>query len=284
MHVDEAVADGSRSHEGAARIAVQAEVGACDRAKLQIVNDGTALELHVESLLRSAGLEPQRRQKIRGARHLDEFDVVVDITSLGLSSKWVIECKDTSAKVKKDVVVGFCGRVENIGADKGIMVSTSGYQSGCWAAVENRSVHLLVTSQLEEFLGDEIAWASLRRARPRLDALIRRLESMQVRGSRAPGSPFRRGFEQHFPTGPESDRFSERLAALEVLFAEVTNVLAGDRRFRLPDLEYEEDPEQMPPDDWYPTLRVRGVRAYEHAVTGYLDEWESWADRLVPPG
>jgi hypothetical protein len=248
------------------------------------MNDGSALEVHVESLLRGAGLEPRRRETIVGARQADEFDVVVDMTSLGISGLWVIECKDGSSRVKKDVVLTLCSRVENAGADKGIMVSSSGYQSGCWDAVRNRNILLLTTRQFDDLVSDAIARARLRHARPRLDTLMHRLERMHVHGSRIPGSRygFRYGFEEFYPTGPDSDRFSERLMALRVMFEKVTAVLAGDEIYQLPDLDYD-DEDESPPDDWYPTVTVKDIRIFAKAVTGYLSDWEGWTDALIPP-
>ena len=89
--------------------------------------------------------------------------------------------------------------------------------------------------------------------------------------------------EEHFPSGPESDLYSERLAALHVLLQEVTRVLAGDTHYRLPDLEYQEDPDDYPPDDWYPTVKVRDIHVFASSVTAYLDDWEVWADNLIAP-
>ncbi len=60
----------------------------------------------------------------------------------------------------------FAEDVENAGADKGVMVSRSGYQSGCSAAVENRNVLLLTPVEFEDSVGDEIAWERLRQAWP----------------------------------------------------------------------------------------------------------------------
>lgn len=250
---------------------------------LQGVNDGSALEQRVVALLRDAGLRPHMRKSIEGARGHHVFDVVVDMTALGLSGTWVIECKDWSRRVEKGIVRSFCEEVENAGADKGVMVSRSGYQSGCSAAVENRNVLLLTSGEFEDSVGVEIAWEQLRLARPRLDALVDRLDRMHVHGSRRPGKPFRYGIEEHFPSGPESDRYSERLAALRVLLDEVTGVLAGDPHYRLPDPEYEEDPDEYPPDDWYPTVKVDDIRVFASAVTGYLVDWEGWADNLIAP-
>ena len=247
------------------------------------MNDGSALETYVTDLLRAAGLDPQKRELV-GARGSKVFDVVVDMTALGFSGTWVIECKDWVTKVKRTNVSGFCEEVQNVGADKGVMVSTMGYQSGCAATVENRNVVLVTPAEFEDSLGNQIAWEQLRQARPRLDGLGYRLERMHVRGTRIGGKPaFRRGMDEHFPSGPDSDLYAERCNALRVLLGEVTGVLAGNTYYQLPDLNYREDPDNYPPDDWDPTVKVDNVREFASAVTGYLTDWEAWADELIPP-
>jgi hypothetical protein len=211
------------------------------------------------------------------------FDVVVDMTALGLAGTWVIECKDWSSRVEKGIVRAFIEDVQNAGADKGVMVSRSGYQSGCAAAVKNRNVLLLTPLEFEDSVGTQIAWERLRQARPRLDALVDHLERMHVYGSCIPGKPFRYGMEEHFPSGPESDHYSKRLTALRVLLEAVTGVLAGDTHFRLPDLRHQEDPDEDPPDDWYPTVKVDDIRVFAKSVTSYLVDWEVWAKNLIAP-
>jgi Restriction endonuclease len=258
-------------------------LAACHRGTLLIVARGIALEKRVEALLRDAGLRPRRRQIVKGARQSDEFDVIVEVKSLGIDGRWVIECKDWSKNVDKGTVLTFLGRVANIGADKGIMVTRTGYQSGCRAAIKNTNVILLTVGELEDFVEEEVAAAALRQARTRLSDLVDLLESMYVRGTRVPGSPFRRGLAEHFPSGPMSELYPERLQAARVLLEQVTLVLAGDEDYRLPDLDYEEDPDENPPDDWYPTLKVGDIGTFAEAVTTLLADWESWSRLLVPP-
>ncbi len=75
---------------------------------------------------------------------------------------------------------------------------------------------------------------------------------MHIHRPASQGSVRATGIEEHLPSGPESDRYSERLTALRVLLEEVTGVLVGDTHYRLPDLEYEEDP-----DEYHQTIGTR---------------------------
>lgn len=245
--------------------------------------DGTALEKRVETLLSEAGLQPRRRETVEGARQADEFDLVFDVTALGIGGICVVECKDWARNVDKGTVLTFINRVANTGADQGVIVTTTGYQSGCWDAIEHTNVRLLTTDQFEEFIGEEVARAKLRSAKPRASALIADLESMHRYGTRLPESPFRQGMAEHFPSGPLSHLYSERLQALRVLLAQVTEVLAGDNHYRLPVLAYDEDLADQAPDDWYPTVQVDDIRTFAHVATTYVNDWETWTRNLIPP-
>lgn len=244
-------------------------------------NDGSRLEKRVESLLRDAGLDPQRQMKITGARSTHKFDVVVEVTSLSMAGSWLIECKDWAGPVKKEVARAFCAAVKDVGADKGIIVATTGYQRGCWSEVNNHNVELLTPGEFEASLADEIALTQLRIAQRRLAALDSLLESMHHRGTLHPGERFRRGFEEHFPTGLEAKRYSERRGAVTFLVEAVDSALAGKAMF-LPDLDYVEG-DETPPDDWYPSLRVNDRIEYAAAVDTLLADWEFWSAGLVPP-
>jgi hypothetical protein len=245
------------------------------------MNDGSRLEKQVEKTLRDAGLHPQRQMKIAGARSTHMFDVVVEVTSLSMVGRWLIECKDWTTPVKKEVTRAFCAAVEDVGADKGIMVAASGYQKGCWSEVGNRNVELLTLHEFESSLADEVALTRLRVAQTRLAALDSLLESMHKRGTLHPGERFRRGFAEHFPTGPGAEHFSDRRSAVTFLVEAVDLALAG-KAMLLPDLDYVEG-DEAPPDDWYPSYRVRDRVEYAAAVDALLADWEPWSNGLVPP-
>lgn len=63
----------------------------------------------------------------------------------------VIECKDLKSKVRIDAVESLCTKLEDIGAHKGVMVSTRGFQKGAIGAAKAHNVDLFT---LTEEMGD----------------------------------------------------------------------------------------------------------------------------------
>lgn len=59
-----------------------------------------------------------------------QIDVLVEYTLLGCLHTIVVECKNHSHSIKRSVVADLYTKVQSIGAQKGIVISTVGYQSG----------------------------------------------------------------------------------------------------------------------------------------------------------
>ena len=80
---------------------------------------------------------------VRGAGGEYEFDVVVRFTALGGAKLVVLsECKRHTNPVKRDVILAFAAKLEDVGAHKGIVFSTAGFQKG---ALEYASAHGIAT-------------------------------------------------------------------------------------------------------------------------------------------
>ena len=91
---------------------------------------------------RSLGCDAQVEAKIIGARAEHKIDVWVCFTKFGLETKWVIECKDWNSAIPKEKVLALKSVVEDVGADRGFLISTTGFQSGAVRACEKTNITL----------------------------------------------------------------------------------------------------------------------------------------------
>jgi restriction system protein len=98
------------------------------------------------------------RKKIEGSGGEYEIDVVAEFEALGGASIVVlIECKyySSSNPIKRDTVMTLHAKVQDVGAHKGILFSTSGFQKG---ALEYAKAHGIATVQVED--GGNIGYAT----------------------------------------------------------------------------------------------------------------------------
>lgn len=90
------------------------------------------------------GLSAAVEEQILGVRGKHKVDVFVTGRVHGLDLRWIIECKHWSSNVPKEKVLTLLAIVQDTGADKGILLSEVGFQSG--AIRVSRNTNLLLTS------------------------------------------------------------------------------------------------------------------------------------------
>jgi hypothetical protein len=110
----------------------------------------------VGSFLASLGFTVRVGEKIRGARGQYEIDVVARHSKAGFSQLWVVECKLWTNPVPQAQVLTFAAIVDDVGADRGIFVSESGFQSGARSVVDRRNISLVTFQQLKDGAAAEI--------------------------------------------------------------------------------------------------------------------------------
>ena len=74
-----------------------------------------------------------------------QIDIYATFVAMGVQFKVLAECKRYTAPVKRDYVMLLADKVRSIGAQKGILISTSGFQSG---AVEYAQKHGIALIQI----------------------------------------------------------------------------------------------------------------------------------------
>lgn len=96
------------------------------------------------AFFRSLGLDAQTNVTVQGVRTQHDIDVLVKMNHVGFDVTWAIECKHWKSKVSKLHVLGLRSIVQEIGADRGILLCEAGFQSGAMEAAQLTNV--VVTS------------------------------------------------------------------------------------------------------------------------------------------
>ncbi|MGH7147819.1 MAG: restriction endonuclease [Nitrospiraceae bacterium] len=107
--------------------------------EVKAILDGLGLDLH--------GYESQHREVVEGHDGEYEIDVTVRFGALGADFLVLVECKHYKNSVKREIVQSLHSKLLSVGAQKGMVFSTSGFQSG---ALEFAKAHGIATIQVAE--------------------------------------------------------------------------------------------------------------------------------------
>lgn len=98
----------------------------------------------------SLGYEATTDETVKGIRHKHNVDVVVRFSKHSFKCLWLIECKLWASPIPKEKVLAFQSIIEDVGADKGIILSEEGFQSGCFACANRTNILLSSLSELRQ--------------------------------------------------------------------------------------------------------------------------------------
>jgi restriction system protein len=122
------------------------------------------------AFFRSLGLDAVSNVRVRGVRTVHDLDVLVKSRHAGFEVTWIVECKLWNAPVSKLHVLALREIVSDTGADRGVLLSESGFQSGAAEAAALTNVHLTTLAQLRHEASDGVC-------RMRLTELYDRVEA-----------------------------------------------------------------------------------------------------------
>ncbi len=112
---------------------------------------------------RSLDLDAQTEVTFDGVRTTHDLDVLVRGEFLGIAVIWVVECKHWAKPVPKEKVMVLRQIVTDTGADRGFLMSESGYQKGALEAATATNVQLTSLMDLRETSSHELGIAKLRK-------------------------------------------------------------------------------------------------------------------------
>jgi hypothetical protein len=145
----------------------------------------------VAAHLSSLGFDVVVDDVLAGARATHRIDVAARMQKAGMSVLWVVECKLWRRRVPKERALTFLGVAGDVGADKGLIFSESGFQAGAISVVENTNVRLTNLAEFIEGSAREVTRIRLDSLHERSALLLDRLhglwevESLGKYGTRA---------------------------------------------------------------------------------------------------
>jgi restriction system protein len=111
---------------------------------------------------RSIGLEAETDVSVKGVRTSHDVDVLITSHFHGFDIKWIVECKLWQKPVNKLHVLGLREIVADIGADRGILLSESGFQSGAIEAANMTNIQVTSLENVKETSGQSVYALRLR--------------------------------------------------------------------------------------------------------------------------
>lgn len=98
----------------------------------------------------SIGARAETNTRVQGTRTTHDIDILVKTKFLGQDLLWIVEAKKWRSKINKLQVLGLRTIVDDIGADRGFIISENGFQAGAIEAANNTNIRLINLNQLIE--------------------------------------------------------------------------------------------------------------------------------------
>lgn len=143
------------------------------------ITDWRDYQERVARLFRELGCLAEVGVSVPGARGVHAIDVWVEFERFGLEQRWAVECKLWKDRpVPKEKVLTFKSIVEDVGADKGMFVAESGFQSGAINAANSTNILLTKFADLQAQAESDIQSIVLERLERKFLALDSRIKKL----------------------------------------------------------------------------------------------------------
>ena len=137
-----------------------------------------AYQQEVADFFSSLGFEANVDVRAEGVRATHLVDALVRFESFGLQHSWIIECKAWTRRVSKHEVMALRGIVDDLGADRGFLLSERGFQPAAIAAAHLSNVSLTNLRDLQTRAEPDLLDARRRRLEERAVALSDRIDRL----------------------------------------------------------------------------------------------------------
>ncbi len=141
------------------------------------MTDWREYQEEVAEFFRSAGWSVDVEAEVRGVRTRHAIDVWALTQHVGIVVHWAIECKDWNRRVPKEKVLALRTIVDDIGADRGLILNELGFQKGAKEAAAGANITVTTLDALRSNAEEELVVL-------KLSALHRRAVDLSVRISR----------------------------------------------------------------------------------------------------
>ena len=122
------------------------------------------------SFMRSLGLDASTDVTVNGVRTTHDIDVLVRSHHVGFDITWLVECKHWKTPISKLHVLALREIVADVGADRGIILSESGFQSGAIEAANLTNIQVTSLAELSLSSKNDIFSMRLREQYVRIES------------------------------------------------------------------------------------------------------------------
>jgi hypothetical protein len=145
-------------------------------------------EERTAKLFRNLGCLVELGATVRGARAKHKVDVWIRFRRFGIEAKWVLDCKFWRTRVTKEKILALRAVVDDVGADRGVLVSQKGFQPGAVCAAEHTNVTLTSLEEMERTAQNDLILFALDKLETRAIAARHDLQGLYVYESAGPSS------------------------------------------------------------------------------------------------
>lgn len=119
----------------------------------------------------SIGASAQTNITVKGVRTSHDIDILIKTKYLGEDLTWIIEAKKWKSKVPKEKVLALRTIVDDIGADRGFIISEKGFQKGAKEACVNTNIRVKTFDELKTLTRESVESEILKEYKKRLNIL-----------------------------------------------------------------------------------------------------------------
>jgi len=126
-----------------------------ERSRVDISGKGLELERLVAYLFKAKGYDVRHNVKMRGRSGVEhQIDVYAEYRASLHVSKVIVECKSYDKPIDKDVVMKLIHEVDDLGVDKGVLITTSYFTPDAISTAQGYNIELWDGVKLKELLGE----------------------------------------------------------------------------------------------------------------------------------
>jgi predicted HicB family RNase H-like nuclease len=148
----------------------------------------------VASFFRNLGANVETNKRVSGIRGIHDIDVYIELNVLGQKTIWIAECKLWKTAIPKDKILTLYQIVQDIGADKGLLFSESGFQSGAINSTKQTNILLISIDEMKEMVKDELNESFIINSIKKFNELKSRIKKLWINEDYQPepfkGAPF----------------------------------------------------------------------------------------------
>ncbi|MGB6093333.1 MAG: restriction endonuclease [Moheibacter sp.] len=128
----------------------------------------------VADFFRSIGAWAETDAIVKGVRGSHKIDVLVKLKHFGIDVIWIIECKFWKTSIPKEKILTLQQIVQDVGADRGLLMSESGFQAGAVKSASSSNITLSSLGELQDISSEELSKLKLRFISSKLQQLTER--------------------------------------------------------------------------------------------------------------